>query len=84
MNGKNCSICVYQDGMRADGTFRCCTSERQRDVTVVDCCVPEKPLRQLQDQTKDAHTYIAVTQQYVEKVKSQSAYWQKSTNKNGQ
>jgi hypothetical protein len=80
---KNCSKCVYQDGIRADGTFRCCTLERQRDETVTDCCIPVAPLRQLQDRSLTVDQYIFNTQNYISTQKSQSSYWSKQLKSNG-
>ncbi len=78
MNGKNCRECVYNDGVRiTDYSYKCCTPERQRDNSVTDCCVPEAPLRELQAPTKTADEFFAVTQKYIDGVKSQSEYWRK-------
>jgi hypothetical protein len=78
VNGKDCSICVYHDGIRADGTVRCCTPDRQHDMTAVDCCIPAKPLRELQARTRTAVDFITVTQSYIVDVKNKSRYWLKN------
>jgi hypothetical protein len=85
MNGKNCSICVYQDGLRADGTFRCCTPERQRDITVIDCEVPVKPLRELQKTAIriGVDNFITATAHYIDDIKARSSYWRNHTKQNG-
>jgi hypothetical protein len=85
MKRKNCSICVYQDGLRADGTFRCCTPERQRDTTVIDCEVPVKPLRELQQRALrgGVSNFITATARYVSDVKTKSAYWREYMKRNG-
>ena len=84
MNGKDCSLCVYKDGLRADGTFRCCTPERFNDRTITDCCVEELPLRKLQSNTRDVDAFIGVTNEYVNSVKSKSLYWRKVNKSDGQ
>lgn len=73
---KNCSVCVYQDGVRADGTIKCTDTARQRDSSITDCCIAVKPLRALQAKAPIAE-YGFVTNSYVEKQKMQSAYWRK-------
>jgi hypothetical protein len=74
---KNCSLCVYNDGLRADGTYKCCTPERQRDATVIDCCILESPLRVLQREASNASQYILTTQKYIQDSKMRSNYWNK-------
>jgi hypothetical protein len=81
---KNCSKCVYNDGMRTDGTFRCCTPERQHDDSVTDCCILVDPLRALQWRAVTAEQYITRTQKYVMEAKGKSAYWSKQIKLNGE
>jgi hypothetical protein len=80
---KNCSLCLYNDGIRGDGTYRCCTPERQRDDTVKDCCILERPLRKLQARAQTGPEYTDVTINYVLEQKAQSIYWQKIIGTNG-
>jgi hypothetical protein len=84
MNGKDCSKCVYNDGMRADRTFRCCTPERQRDVAITDCCVPVLALRAKQSEAVDMQMFVYTTQHYIDSVKSKSVYWRTQQGKERQ
>jgi hypothetical protein len=58
--------------------------ERQRDPEVTDCCIQAAPLRVLQRNTTSVEQFADVTNTYISKLKSQSAYWKKQTNLNGQ
>jgi hypothetical protein len=84
MIGKQCSKCIYQDGVRADKTYKCSTPERQRDTTVVDCCVPVEPLRRLQRNAPTAEAFVFSTHQYVADIKKRSSYWRKYNKLNEQ
>jgi hypothetical protein len=81
---KNCSRCVYNDGLRADNTWRCCTPERQHDEEITDCCVPVGPLREIQLYAVTAEQFITRTRKYINNAKSKSAYWAKQIKANGQ
>ena len=67
---KDCSICVYNGVCEG----------RLRDASITDCCIPEQPLRQAQQRTVDAETFIFVTNKYIREYKSQSEYWKKQLN----
>lgn len=67
---KDCLICVY------------CTvcNERKKDETILDCCIPEAPLRDKQRSAYHAggiELYAAVTNDYIMKLKAQSEYWKR-------
>lgn len=66
MNGKFCAICVYNN---------VCPNSRKHATDVVDCCIPEAPLRELQRKARTTEDFIAVTRDYVNKLKEASAYW---------
>ncbi len=77
MMDKRCRDCVYNDGIRNDGTYtyKCCTPERQRNYSITDCCVPEEPLRKLQHEAVSTEQFFDVTAKYIKTVKAQSKYW---------
>ena len=68
---KDCNICVYNGACE----------DRQDDQSIIDCCVPEAPLRKRQrevlDSTCDIALYGSVTNTYIMQVKSKSKYWTK-------
>jgi NCAIR mutase (PurE)-related protein len=65
---KDCRICVYYG-----------PCENRRDVVdIIDCCIPEAPLRLLQKNAKTADIYIRDTKKYIEAAKRRSDYWRKT------
>ncbi len=69
-NGKDCRVCVY-DSVCAD---------RKRESTIVDCCVPEAPLRAVQLEALrqgGVPEFIVATRVHVMLVKAKSKYWYK-------
>jgi hypothetical protein len=80
---KECRLCLYNNGMRVDGTWRCITPERQLDKAAKDCCIPEAPLRKIQASSVNAETFIFQTRKYVSGVKAESSYWKKLNKQNG-
>lgn len=65
MDKKNCLICVYRD----------VCEDRKHDSSITDCCIPEKPLRQLQQNAVCAEQFIALTHKYINTYKKESVYW---------
>jgi hypothetical protein len=65
---KDCAICVY-NGV--------CQGRKGR-TDIVDCCIPEAPLRKLQSETQSLAQFIVVTRDYINTAKRQSQYWRKT------
>ena len=65
MNEKNCLICVYHGVCEG----------RMKDQAILDCCIPEEPLRQRQEKTKTVEEFASVTHEYISAVKAKSKYW---------
>lgn len=70
MGNKNCNICLYKS----------VCEDRKSDITITDCCVPEKPLRRIQAMCMlysydIANRFTRATLDYVKAVKSESEYW---------
>jgi len=65
---KDCSTCVY-NGVCED---------RKDDSTILDCCIPEKPLRKAQNDAfklGGIELFINVTYTHIRKLKVLSKYW---------
>jgi hypothetical protein len=65
LNKKNCSACVYG---------KVCV-DRKDLPSIQDCCVPEEPLRRIQQNAMSWKSFIQETRDYVKEVKSKSKYW---------
>lgn len=66
--GKNCNICVYD----------VVCDERKHDPRIIDCCVPEMPLRRAQVEALrvgGVDAFIVTTRVHVLLVKAKSRYW---------
>ena len=64
---KDCTVCVY------DGVCK----GRQKDPDITDCCIPEAPLRELQQKAVDVEMFIFQTNKYIREHKLKSEYWKK-------
>jgi hypothetical protein len=62
---KDCAICVYNGA---------CEGRKGR-ADIVDCCIPEAPLRKLQHETQTVERFITVTRKYINAAKQKSRYW---------
>jgi hypothetical protein len=65
---KNCAVCVYNGP---------CEDRKDR-VDIKDCCIPEKPLRELQKTARTVERFIQVTHDYIYLEKQNSHYWRKT------
>jgi hypothetical protein len=70
---KDCASCVYSEISSAGYVH--CISGRHRDPDIVDCCIPEAPLRKRQHEATDVEMFIAVTHSYITACKKKSIYW---------
>jgi hypothetical protein len=71
MSNKDCHACIYN---------LICDPARKEDVTIIDCCIPEKPLRRLQRiayKQGGVELYGKITNKYVSDEKCNSRYWSK-------
>jgi hypothetical protein len=70
---KDCTICIYGD---------VCSGRRQ-DKTIIDCCIPEAPLRKMQKHALaiSVSSFIDVTHAYIEDHKRKSEYWSEQLGK---
>lgn len=63
---KDCSVCVYNGVCEG----------RLSDMTIEDCCIPERPLRELQEKCgANIDRFISVTHKYITGCKKESKYW---------